>query len=218
MNYTVKQGDYLAKIASSFGFADWNTIWNDPNNAALKSQRKNPNVLYPGDQLFIPDKQTKDESRPADQRAKFKVKRNPLKLIVVLERAFNKPLANVACDVTIEGDTAKLTTDGNGKLQHDISAKAENVQLIARNSKTPIDDVMIPLQIGYLDPIDEISGQRQRLDNLAYAASPVEGVDAAEADRTFKSAVEEFQCDNKLAVDGVCGPATQNKLRAVHGC
>jgi hypothetical protein len=33
----------------------------------------------------------------------------------------------------------------------------------------------------------------------------------------FRSAVEEFQCDNQLTVDGKCGPNTQAKLKAVHG-
>ena len=50
--YTVKQGDYLAKIAAQFGFTNLKTIWDDPQNAKLKELRKNPNVLFPGDQLF----------------------------------------------------------------------------------------------------------------------------------------------------------------------
>jgi len=33
----------------------------------------------------------------------------------------------------------------------------------------------------------------------------------------FLSAVEEFQCDNGLTVDGDCGPNTQAKLKEVHG-
>ncbi len=55
------------------------------------------------------------------------------------------------------------------------------------------------------------SGQQARLDNLGYFAS--DGDDDA-----FKSAVEEFQCDNSLTVDGDCGPATQAKLKQVYGC
>ena len=34
----------------------------------------------------------------------------------------------------------------------------------------------------------------------------------------FLSAIEEFQCDHGLVVDGKCGPATQAKLKQVHGC
>jgi peptidoglycan hydrolase-like protein with peptidoglycan-binding domain len=34
----------------------------------------------------------------------------------------------------------------------------------------------------------------------------------------FRSAVEEFQCDHGLTVDGDCGAQTQAKLLSVHGC
>jgi murein L,D-transpeptidase YcbB/YkuD len=34
----------------------------------------------------------------------------------------------------------------------------------------------------------------------------------------IRLAVEEFQCDHGLKVDGVGGPDTQNKLKEVHGC
>ena len=38
--YTVKQGDFLSKIAAKFGFANAMTIWDDPQNAKLtKAQR-----------------------------------------------------------------------------------------------------------------------------------------------------------------------------------
>jgi peptidoglycan hydrolase-like protein with peptidoglycan-binding domain len=39
-----------------------------------------------------------------------------------------------------------------------------------------------------------------------------------EDEARFKSAVEEFQCDHGLAVDGKCGPKTQAKLEEIHGC
>ena len=34
----------------------------------------------------------------------------------------------------------------------------------------------------------------------------------------FEMAVEEFQCDQGLKVDGICGPQTQAKLKKLYGC
>jgi hypothetical protein len=47
--HSVVQGEYLSKIARSYGFADYKTIWDAAENKHLKAQRKNPNILYPGD-------------------------------------------------------------------------------------------------------------------------------------------------------------------------
>jgi LysM domain len=55
-NYKVRQGDHLSDIATALGFSSYETIWNHPKNAKLKQKRVNPNVLFPGDTLFIPDK------------------------------------------------------------------------------------------------------------------------------------------------------------------
>ena len=63
-NYTVKQGDHLSSIANAFKFSTYQTIWDHPHNAALKAQRVNPNVLYPGDVLYIPDKDTNEYPGP----------------------------------------------------------------------------------------------------------------------------------------------------------
>jgi hypothetical protein len=49
--HTVRQGEHVSGIAQKYGFTDYSAIWNDPNNAALQSQRQNNNVLNPGDQV-----------------------------------------------------------------------------------------------------------------------------------------------------------------------
>ncbi|MEY2429487.1 MAG: hypothetical protein QOJ40_2372, partial [Verrucomicrobiota bacterium] len=46
-DYKVKDGDCLSSIAFSKGFF-WETLWNHGDNSALKSKRKDPNVLSPG--------------------------------------------------------------------------------------------------------------------------------------------------------------------------
>lgn len=53
--YTVKRGDNLTKIANRHGFRNWRAIYDHPSNALFKKARPNPNLIYPGDVLVIPD-------------------------------------------------------------------------------------------------------------------------------------------------------------------
>src|SRR4051812_23195035 len=46
----------MSSIAHDFGFLNFETILNHPKNAELKKNRANPQVLFPGDEVFIPDK------------------------------------------------------------------------------------------------------------------------------------------------------------------
>jgi Putative peptidoglycan binding domain len=206
-NYVVKQGDHVSKLAQQFGFADFNTIWDHPNNSTLKNLRKNPNVLNPGDQLFIPDKQLKKETRPTGATHRFKARVIPLMLRVVVKKVDDTPLANTPCKLQVAGTTYPLTTDKSGRIEQEIPKNAETAQLI-------ILDQGIPIKIGHLDSVDQVSGYRARLNNLGYHAGSSDDPDDAQ----LRSAIEEFQCDQHLKVDGVCGSQTQKQLEKVHGC
>jgi peptidoglycan hydrolase-like protein with peptidoglycan-binding domain len=98
-----------------------------------------------------------------------------------------------------------MASDGSLQFQEPLVV---NQQSLART-------VQIPLQLGQIDPVDEVSGQLKRLKNLGYYPS-VNGDDPDA--KLFRAAVEEFQCENHLTVDGICGPQTQAKLKAVYGC
>lgn len=54
MIHIVKQGEYLSLIAQKYGIPNWQTLYNHPNNAEFRKNRPNPNLIYPGDKLFIP--------------------------------------------------------------------------------------------------------------------------------------------------------------------
>ena len=211
--HTVKQGEYLSKIAQKYGFADYKTIWDHPENAEFKKKRENPNILYPGDTLFIPAKDGKEISGVTEQRHRFQVKRSPLKLRLVLKDLNFKPLAQTKCVIHVDGKQFELMSDADGLVEHTIPSTAQQARLHVDDPRSPI-DLEVPIQIGHLDPVDTVSGQKARLNNLGYNAGPLDKVDEA----LFKSALEEFQCDHKLTVDGVCGPKTQEKLQKVHGC
>ena len=217
-NHTVKQGEHLSSIARHYGFSEYKVIWNDPKNAKLKERRKNPNVLYPGDQLYIRDKEEKQESGSTEQRHTFRIKNSKLELRLVLEDQYGKPIKNAQCELRVENEVLHLTSDGQGHINQRIPATLKNGFLIIRDYETPLNEIVIPIKIGHLDPVEEQSGQLSRLNNLGYFAGPLANASQEENLALFLSAVEEFQCEHGLTVDGKCGPLTQAKLKQVHGC
>jgi hypothetical protein len=213
--YTVQQGDYLSKIAKQHGIADYRTLWNHPKNKKLKELRVNPNVLYPGDVVFVPETETKKESRSTDKKWTFETSLKVPKLRIAVLDLTGKAVGGTSCELKVTGaeDIASQKTDANGMVERPIPADAENGQLKLIDDKVPI-DLDTELLIGHLDPIDTVSGWQARLNNLGYNAGEVSG----EANPQLTSAIEEFQCDHKLTVDGICGSKTQAKLKEVHGC
>lgn len=51
--YTIKPGDTLSSIAKKRGVT-WQQIYSDPKNNDFRKKRPNPNLIYPGDKVFIP--------------------------------------------------------------------------------------------------------------------------------------------------------------------
>jgi hypothetical protein len=53
--YRVQRGDHLTKIAQRFGFASWKLIYYHEDNKGFRRFRPDPNKIYPGDVIQIPD-------------------------------------------------------------------------------------------------------------------------------------------------------------------
>jgi hypothetical protein len=88
--YVVKQGDSLLSIAIAAGIADWKTIYDAPNNAALRSKcergERDPNILFPGEQIFLPNRELKHQPAATDAKHTDRVPRPPkTKLRIALE-------------------------------------------------------------------------------------------------------------------------------------
>lgn len=215
--YVVKQGDHIAKIASDHGLRLWETIWDHPDNAALKKKRGNPNVLLPGDTLEVPKATLREESCATEKRHRFKAKTPELVLRVKTLDVCRRPVANADATLWVSGTFENLRTSSEGLIEKPISPDSTlgRLRLAAEALAGTLD---VPLGIGELDPVDEVTGQIGRLNNLGYDAGPVEPPKDALAESQLASAIEEFQCDQGLKVDGLCGPNTQKKLKEVHGC
>jgi peptidoglycan hydrolase-like protein with peptidoglycan-binding domain len=153
----------------------------------------------------------------------------PLKLRIELMDLKNKPAEGHECTLIIEGESQEFVTKADGILEREITSDHGGGKLLDRGKpdpKVPLQAPLeIPLKIGHLDPADRVSGQLARLNNLGYSAgavpphAPTEGEEEKlRKSPQFLSAVEEFQCDFGLAVDGICGKNTQDKLVKTHGC
>src|SRR5256885_3381006 len=93
--YTAKQGDCLSSLAKGFGFIDYKTIYDHPENAELKQKRYNPNVLKPGDKIFIPDHDLKEADKPTEQRHNFVLNRDKTLFRLIINESDEKPFANL---------------------------------------------------------------------------------------------------------------------------
>lgn len=206
-SHTVRQGEHLAAIAAKYGFASAATLWNHPLNAELKQKRGNPNILYPGDVVGIPDPAEKQVTCDTGQAHRFRAQREELFLRIRLQEAFPEPIGSTPCRLVIDGRIHDLTTDADGAVEVKVPATASRGTLTVR-------DVSVPLRIGSLDPIDEPSGVVARLANLGYYRGHADEVDEAE----LRAAIEEFQCDQGLDLTGECDGPTRAKLEEVHGC
>ncbi len=206
--HVVRQGEHLAAIAHRYGFSDYRVLWEHPQNAELRQRRRdNPNVLRPGDEIFIPEREECAEEGATEQRHRFVRHGTQLMLRLRVRDIDGQPIENTECELYIGLDRHVLTTNGDGILEHPLPLDAENGRL--RVSERNLD---FDLRIGHLDPIDETPGQRARLNNLGYFAGYSE-----EDTRQIKWAVEEFQCENGMRPTGACDAPTQEKLLSVYG-
>jgi hypothetical protein len=199
--YTVKQGDCISSIAAACGFL-WKTIWNHPDNVDLKQRRQDPNVLYPGDVVTVPERERKEQSCPTDSRHKFKKKQAPtrIKIRLLLD---DQPRENVPYELQVAGRTIKGSTDGSGYIEEEIPADVQTGILIVEEGT--VRDVF-QLGFGTLDPIDTDEGVQKRLESLGFDA---------EADLT--AAVRAFQFKHGIETTGVVDDVLRTKLQKEFG-
>src|SRR4051794_15135160 len=128
-NHTVQQGECLASIAKQNGFSDWRIIYNHARNASFRQLRPNPNMIFPGDTLFIPEKQEKTEDRATGGDHSFKLNAPNVSVRIKLADEDNKALEGKKFRLVVEGLEKEGTLGADGLIQEDIPADAKKGQL-----------------------------------------------------------------------------------------
>lgn len=181
--YTVRRGDCLSSIALAHGFADASDVYDDPNNAEFRRLRPNPDVIYPGDQLFIPEQDPAQFDCGTGQKHRFVVHRPKCMFRLTLEDRLGEPWGDVAWIVTVDDEVFEGTTGADGLIEVEIAADAQEGTLEVRGVQDEEDgeiEATFPLSFGGIDPIETPEGQRGRLKNLGYDCSARDGRDGLE--------------------------------------
>jgi len=203
-SHTVATGEGLSSIAEQYGFF-LETLWDDPKNAALKEERRNPNALEPGDIVHIPDPRPKEAEGATGANHQFVRKGVPakfhLKVVVGQSARANQPY-----ELEVDGKVLKGTTNDQGLLSESIPPSAAKGLLTIGP-----DNLQIEIDFGQLGPIAELRGVQQRLSNLGFLCET-----DGEPDESTEAAIKAFQAKFDLEPTGELDDDTRYAIEAAH--
>jgi len=214
--HVVQQGECLSSIAHDYGFRDWRTIYDDPANKDFKKKRPDPNTIFPGDEIVIPDKKPSNKSvkAPVEQLNKYVAKLPQTVVRIAVHDADDKPISGKAYELRVGDAIYKGKTDGDGVVDHRVEPTAKEAALTVWLDQADKGEYLHwVVGIGHLDPVEEPTGVQQRLNNLGYYCGEVDGI----VGRMTRQALRAFQFDNGLPTNGTPDKATTDKLKTVHG-
>ncbi len=202
----VKQGDTMISLTHAEGFRNWETIYNHPQNSELRESRPGGHQLFPGDRVFIPDKQIKEFTVSTDRRHTF-ILRSLKAYVRVIVGNDKEVYAGCRYVLTVDGKEYNGETDSKGLVEIQVPADSKEGTLKVW-PKDAVEPITWNLNLGHLDPIDTEEGIKKRLSNL--------GFDPGDSDEEFKNALTLFQERFGLQSTGELDDATRNKILEQH--
>lgn len=243
-DYKIQFDDCINSIAFENGFY-WETLWNLPENAQLKNERKDPNILKVDDVVHIPDLRLKELSKPTDQVHKFKIKGLVKLRLRILEEPKPKdpPPATAPAPAAATTEKHLVLEDPNVTPEKHEDIPRANVPYILKidgkshTGETDNDgriEVVIPAnaKVGRLtvDPGNENEavyplrlGRLQPISEISGVKIRLRnlGFDCGNINEdettSFAAALSAFQEKNGLEITGEINDETRAKLKELHG-
>jgi len=216
VNHTVKQGDTVIALAKKNGFPSAEAILNDSGNSSLKENRKDPGILLPGDTVVIPSREMLQKACAIDAKHKFKVTRPKAWVRMIVKDADGVVLAGKKYQLTIEGKVTLGTIPSGGILEQQVPVDAKSGRLTVYLSEKPNDVEIWDLQLGYMDPLDAISGVQSRLTNLGFDCCDDDGDPTGELDDRTVAAIKAFQARIGIDQTGAIDDTLKEKLTSYY--
>ncbi len=202
--HIVQPGEGTSRIAMEYGHAP-DTLWNDPDNAALREKRVHADILLPGDVLVVRDIAPKEVHVQTGRRHTFRRNGVPSRFHVQLCDETG-PRKKLAYELSVDGAIVRGATDGEGWIRLWVPPDTREIKLFVEGV------LERAFEIGRLDPIAERTGQAARLRSLGFLRH------GADADEDIRAGLRAFQFMNDLAPTGEADGTTLDKLARVYGC
>ncbi len=207
--YTVKKGDWLSKIARRYGLSSWKVIHDHPDNEEFKKKRPDPNLIYPGDIIFIPQPEFLELEPKRIHSDGYKIKAEPPQyeeIDMIMHDHEGKAVADEPYTITIGGFKIEDKTEKDGRILLKFAPELLDFGYYVLDFQGR----QYKLGIGDVDPVNEMPGLIHRLVSLGYAES------AEDAESNLESCIKRFQDDHGIKVTGEADDATLDKLEKVY--
>ncbi len=123
----------------------------------------------------------------------------------------DEPRGGLAFRLEVDGVAQEGVTDSDGYVDCEIAPNAMSGRLVLAPG-TPHETV-VSLRLGHLDPIDAVSGVKQRLRNLCFDC----GEQGDEETPDLEAALRAFQTKHGLSATGRIDDATRTEILKAHG-
>ena len=203
--HTVLPGECLASIAERYGFTNPRVIYDDPANEALRRARPDPNVLLAGDEVVIPDRKLRIVNGGTEQRYRFVVDRQPTYLRLRLLNRDGTPRSGLPYRIEYQDKVFPGTTGGDGSIVHEVPSWLPGALVTVTDHGR---QEQYQVALGYLDPVTDSGGLRQRLKGLGYYVE----VPGVPEDILLRHAIHAYQHANDLPRTGTPDSTLYSKL------
>jgi hypothetical protein len=165
--------------------------------------------VAPGDLLYFPDPVLKKLPWVAKSDNTFRVDVPSVTVDVSILK--DGPVVGECYRVVGVSPPVTGTTDAQGRARFEVPIHVRSVRLLI-----PARGIQLPIRIGDLDPIEEITGVRMRLQHLGYYGHYGDGASAEPVETRDLRAIRAFQADRKLPVTGKLDEGTVAALKHAH--
>lgn len=205
--HVVHQGEHVRKLAYRYGVSA-EAVWKHEKNQELARVRKNMDLLCPGDVLHLPSEPLPALSLDVGTANKFKAKVPTIQVKLRLDSP-TRSLAGEPFEVHgVSSGGAPLSgaVGEGGEVEFEVPVLVREVEV-----RLPEAGIFMPVMIGDLDPIHELSGVTQRLRNLGFLP-PSGDVDEGR----LSGALRAFQRAQNMDETGALDDATRRAIEAEH--
>lgn len=210
--HIVEQGECLTAIAVKYGFKDYQTIYEHPDNAEFRKLRPNPNVIAKGDRIRIPDLAKKETELKSGQSLDIVVDLPERELVLELRDVLGKVIMSTDYVLVVDNEERKGKTESDGVIRSKVPAGTKSVRLRVLEEE-------FELFIGYLNPMTDVadggvSGVKSRLQNLGHYIGDVD----INKNPAMIAAIQRFQFIQHMEPDGQIKNTLITKLLSEHSC